>query len=92
LTPEGRRTQGAAKLSGGLQRVQEPIHVNESHESRPRKLEYARLSVALMSAGVVVVAVGLATAHLVMTVAGVLVIVAGWLAATGAVPAPRGRR
>ena len=66
--------------------------MNESHESRPRKLEYARLSVALMSAGVVLVAVGLATSHLALTVAGVLVIVAGWLAATGAVPAPRRRR
>ena len=66
--------------------------MNESHEPRPRKLEYARLSVALMSVGVVVVAVGLATAHLPVTVAGVLVIVAGWLAATGAVRAPRRRR
>ena len=66
--------------------------MNESHESRPRKLEYARLSVALMSAGVVLVAVGLATSHLALTVAGVLVIVAGWLAATGAAPAPRRRR
>ena len=66
--------------------------MNESHESRPRKLEYARLSVALMGIGVVVVSVGLATAHLAVTVVGVLVIVAGWLAATGAVPAPRRRR
>jgi uncharacterized membrane protein HdeD (DUF308 family) len=66
--------------------------VNESHESRPRKLEYARLSVALMSIGVVVVATGLATAHLAVTVVGVLVIVAGWLAATGAAPTPRRRR
>jgi hypothetical protein len=45
-----------------------------------------------MSAGVVLVAVGLATSHLAVTVAGVLVIVAGWLAATGALPAPRRRR
>jgi DUF3040 family protein len=63
--------------------------VNESQEPRPRKLEYARLSVALMSLGVVVVSVGLATAHLAVTVAGVLVIVAGWLAASGVAPAPR---
>ena len=66
--------------------------MNESHESRPRKLEYARLSVALMAVGVVVVSIGLVTAHLAVTVAGVLVIVAGWLAATGAAPAPRRRR
>jgi uncharacterized membrane protein HdeD (DUF308 family) len=92
LTPEGRRTQGAAKLSGGLQRVRSPTDVNESHESRPRKLEYARLSVALMAIGVVVVSAGLATAHLAVTVVGVLVIVAGWLAATGVVLRPRRRR
>lgn len=65
--------------------------MNQS-ESRPRHLEYARLSVALMSAGVVVVSVGLATGHLVVTVIGVLVIVAGWLAATGVVLTPRPRR
>jgi uncharacterized membrane protein (Fun14 family) len=65
--------------------------VNESHhESRSRRLEHAGLSVALMSGGVVVVAAGLATAHLVVTVIGVLVIVAGWLAATG-LAAPRRR-
>jgi hypothetical protein len=45
-----------------------------------------------MAVGVVVVSVGLATAHLAVTVVGVLVIVAGWLAATGAAPAPRRRR
>lgn len=65
--------------------------MNQSHESRPRRLEYARLSVALMSGGVVVVAAGLATAHLAVTVIGVLVIVAGWLAATGVTPRRRGR-
>jgi membrane-bound ClpP family serine protease len=57
--------------------------VNESQEPRTRQLEYARLSVALMSAGVVLVVVGLVTAHLAVTVIGVLVIAAGWLAATG---------
>jgi uncharacterized membrane protein YidH (DUF202 family) len=66
--------------------------VNESPEPRTRKLEYARLSVALMSAGVVLVAVGLATAHLTLTVIGVLMIVAGWLAATGIALPPRRRR
>jgi uncharacterized membrane protein HdeD (DUF308 family) len=66
--------------------------VNESHEPRPRKLEYARLSVALMSIGVVVVSAGLATAHLAVTVVGVLVIVAGWLAPTGAASTSRRRR
>ena len=67
--------------------------MNQSRESRsPRQLEYARLSVALMSGGVVVVSIGLATAHLAVTVAGVLVIVAGWLAATGLATAPRRRR
>lgn len=65
--------------------------MNESHESRSRQLEYARLSVALLSGGVVVVSVGLATAHLAVTVIGVLVIVAGWLAASGLAVAP-GRR
>jgi 1,4-dihydroxy-2-naphthoate octaprenyltransferase len=60
--------------------------VNDPHESRRRRLEYARLSVALMSGGVVVVAAGLATAHMAVTVIGVLVIVAGWLAATGIAP------
>ena len=63
--------------------------MNKSHESRSHQLEYARLSVALMSGGVVVVSIGLATAHLAVTVAGVLVIVAGWLAATGLATAPR---
>jgi len=63
--------------------------VNKSQESRPHQLEYARLSVALMSGGVVVVSIGLATAHLAVTVAGVLVILAGWLAATGLAGAPR---
>jgi uncharacterized membrane protein HdeD (DUF308 family) len=66
--------------------------VNKSQESRSHQLEYARLSVALMSIGVVVVATGLATAHLAMTVVGVLVIVAGWLAATGAASTSRRRR
>ena len=66
--------------------------MNESHESRSHQLEYARLSVALMSGGVVVVSIGLATAHLVVTVIGVLVIVSGWLAATGLAVAPRRRR
>jgi 1,4-dihydroxy-2-naphthoate octaprenyltransferase len=65
--------------------------VYESLESRSRQLEYARLSVALLSGGVVVVSVGLATAHLAVTVIGVLVIVAGWLAASGLAVAP-GRR
>jgi hypothetical protein len=67
--------------------------VNESQEPRPRRLEFARLSVALMSAGVVLVSVGLATAHLDVTVVGVLVIVAGWVAATGVAlrPGRRGR-
>jgi len=66
--------------------------VNKSHESRSHQLEYPRLSVALMSGGVVVVSIGLATAHLAVTVAGVLVIVAGWLAATVAdVPRRRSR-
>ena len=65
--------------------------MNKSHESRSHQLEYARLSVALMSGGVVVVSIGLATAHLAVTVAGVLVIVAGWLAATGLAAAPRRR-
>jgi hypothetical protein len=65
--------------------------VNKSHESRSHQLEYARLSVALMSGGVVVVSIGLATARLAVTVAGVLVIVAGWLAATGLATAPRRR-
>jgi len=65
--------------------------VNESREPRPHQLEYARLSVALMSGGVVVVSIGLATAHLAVTVIGVLLIVAGWLAATGLAAAPRRR-
>ena len=65
--------------------------MNESPEPRSHQLEYARLSVALMSGGVVVVSIGLATAHLAVTVAGVLVIVAGWLAATGLATAPRRR-
>ena len=65
--------------------------MNKSHESRSHQLEYARLSVVLMSGGVVVVSIGLATAHLAVTVAGVLVIVAGWLAATGLATAPRRR-
>jgi len=38
--------------------------VNKSHESRSHQLEYARLSVVLMSGGVVIVSIGLATAHL----------------------------
>jgi uncharacterized membrane protein HdeD (DUF308 family) len=71
---------------------QEPTDVNESQESRPRRLEYARHSVALMAAGVVLVSIGLATAHLTVTVVGVLVIVAGWVAATGVALAPRRRR
>jgi membrane-bound ClpP family serine protease len=66
--------------------------VNESQESRPRQLEYARLSVALMAAGVVLVSVGLATGHMGVTVIGVLVIVAGWLAASGVAVRPRRRR
>ena len=66
--------------------------MNESHEPRSRQLEYARLSVALMSGGVVVVSIGLATGHLAVTVIGVLVIVAGWLAATGITVPPRRRR
>jgi uncharacterized membrane protein YidH (DUF202 family) len=66
--------------------------VNESHKSRRRQLEYARLSVALMSAGVVLVSIGLATAHLAVTVIGVLVMLAGWLAATGVALMPRRRR
>jgi hypothetical protein len=45
-----------------------------------------------MSAGVVLVGVGLATAYMVVTVIGVLVIVAGWLAATGVAVTPRRRR
>lgn len=57
--------------------------MNESPEPRTRKPEYAQLSVALMSAGVVLVAVGLVTAHLAVTVIGVLMLVAGWVAATG---------
>jgi hypothetical protein len=65
--------------------------VNKPRESRSHQPEYARLSVALMSGGVVVVSIGLATAHLAVTVAGVLVIVAGWLAATGLATAPRRR-
>lgn len=65
--------------------------MNKSHESRSHQLEYPRLSVALMSGGVVVVSIGLATAHLAVTVAGVLVIVAGWLAATGLATGPRRR-
>jgi hypothetical protein len=65
--------------------------VNKSHESRSHQLEYARLSVVLMSGGVVIVSIGLATAHLAVTVVGVLVIVAGWLAATGLANAPRRR-
>ena len=65
--------------------------MNESHESRPREADHAGLSVALMSGGVVVVAVGLATAHLAVTVIGVLVIVAGWLAATGLMVTSRRR-
>jgi membrane-bound ClpP family serine protease len=66
--------------------------VNESQESRPRQLEYARLSVALMAVGVVLVSVGLATGHMGVTVIGVLVIVAGWLAASGVAVRPRRRR
>jgi membrane-bound ClpP family serine protease len=66
--------------------------VNESQEPRPRQLEYARLSVALMAAGVVLVSVGLATGHMGVTVIGVLVIVAGWLAASGVAVRPRRRR
>ena len=65
--------------------------MNKSHRSRSHQLEYARLSVALMSGGVVVVSIGLATAHLAVTVAGVLVIVAGWLAATGLASGARRR-
>jgi hypothetical protein len=38
------------------------------------------------------VSVGLATAHIAVTVVGVLVIVAGWLAATGVALTPRRRR
>lgn len=91
LTPEGRRTQGAAKLSGGPQGVTSRTVVNESHEPRSHQLEFARLSVALMSGGVVVVSIGLATARLAVTVIGVLAIVAGWLAATGFAVAPRRR-
>ena len=66
--------------------------MNESQEPRPRQLEYARLSVALMAAGVVLVSVGLATGHMGVTVIGVLVIVAGWLAASGVAVRPRRRR
>jgi hypothetical protein len=44
-----------------------------------------------MCGGVVIVSIGLATAHLAVTVVGVLVIVAGWLAATGLANAPRRR-
>lgn len=67
--------------------------MNQPQEPRTRQPEYASLSVALMSAGVVLVAVGLATAHLAVTVIGVLVIVAGWLAASGvALPPRRPRR
>lgn len=66
--------------------------MNETPKPRTRQLEYARLSVALMSTGVVLVAVGLATAHLAVTVIGVLMIVAGWLAATGVALPPRPRR
>jgi hypothetical protein len=44
-----------------------------------------------MSGGVVVVSLGLATAHLAVTAAGVLVLVAGWLAATGLAVTPRRR-
>ncbi len=65
--------------------------MNESHESPSRQIEYARLSVALLSGGVVVVSVGLATAHLAVTVVGVLLIVAGWLAASGLAVTPRRR-
>jgi hypothetical protein len=65
--------------------------VNESHESRSRQSEHARLSVVLLSGGVVVVSVGLATGRLAVTVIGVLVIVAGWLAASGLAVAPRRR-
>jgi len=43
--------------------------VNKPRESRPHQPEYARLSVALMSGGVVVVSVGLATGALGMHVA-----------------------
>ena len=65
--------------------------MNKPRESRSQQAEHARLSVALMSGGVVVVSIGLATAHLAVTVAGVLVIVAGWLAATGLAALPRRR-
>lgn len=66
--------------------------MNESQEPRTRQPESPSLSVALMSAGVVLVVVGLVTAHMAVTVIGVLVIVAGWLAATGAAFPPRRRR
>jgi len=65
--------------------------VNESHKPRSTQLGHAGLSVALMSGGVVVVAVGLAIAYLAVTAIGVLVIVAGWVAATGLAARP-GRR
>jgi hypothetical protein len=44
-----------------------------------------------MSGSVLAVSIGLATAHLAVTAAGVLVLVAGWLAATGLAVAPRRR-
>jgi uncharacterized membrane protein HdeD (DUF308 family) len=45
--------------------------------------------VALLCAGVVVVTAGLATAHMSVTAAGVVAILAGWLAAAGLEGAPR---
>lgn len=46
-----------------------------------RRTRSSAASVALLCTGVAIVAAGLATAHLAMVAAGVLVIVVGWLAA-----------
>jgi tryptophan-rich sensory protein len=54
-----------------------------------RRARRSAASVALLCTGVAVVAAGLATAHLSMTAAGVLVIVLGWVAAASAT-VPRG--
>ena len=51
-------------------------------EAVDRRASSSAASVALLCTGVVIVAVGLATSHLSMVAAGVLVIVLGWVAAT----------
>lgn len=53
-----------------------------------RRTRSSAASVALLCTGVAIVAVGLATSHLSMVAAGVLVIVLGWVAAASATVPP----